>query len=82
MRNLAAATRGVHHGGLGRAAIDNKGAAATGGGIGESKTDEVHVLIEPIAVAQRIGLRGGRALSENDDATRSGDWQHQSDVAP
>ena len=44
MRPLTASAQRVHHGSFGRAAVDDEGAAATGGSIGKRETDQVHWL--------------------------------------
>ena len=49
---LAAAASCVHHGCLGGTAVDYKGGAAAGDGIGNGKPDEVQILIELLTVLE------------------------------
>jgi hypothetical protein len=56
MRPLTAATCSIYHGGLGGAAVDDEGAAATCGSIGKREADQVHILVEAITVAESISL--------------------------
>ena len=67
MGPLTTATRGVHHGGLGRAAVNNEGAATTGGSVGQRETDQIDILTEVFTITESVGARGGGALSEDDN---------------
>jgi hypothetical protein len=49
--DLAARGGAVRHGGLGRAAVDDKGAAESDNGVGRGKAEDVGVFIEGFAVA-------------------------------
>ncbi|EXI65664.1 MAG: hypothetical protein AW08_03035 [Candidatus Accumulibacter adjunctus] len=75
LRDLAAATAAIDHGGVGRAAIDDEGPRQAGAEIGHAEADHVHVLVEAIAVLGGIGARGGGALRQDDDEAGEGDRQ-------
>src|SRR5215472_3018015 len=82
MRPLAATASGIYHGGFGRAAVDDKCAAATSGSVGKRETDQIHILAEVVAITESEGARGGGALSEDDNETGEGNGENQSDVGP
>src|SRR6516165_3069829 len=82
MGPLTAATCGVHHGGLGRAAVHNEGAAKTGGSIGQRETHQIDILAEVVTIAESVGARGGGALSEDDDETGKCNGKNQSNIVP
>jgi len=59
----------------------DEGAAEPCGSVGQRETDQVHILVEVIAVAESVGSRRGSALREDDDEAREGDGQHHHYVA-
>ncbi len=82
LRLLAGAARGLHHGGLGRAAIDHKGSAQRRGQIGHGEADQIAVFIEPLLMAQGVGPCGGRALGHDHDGAGAGDGKQHGNLAP
>ena len=71
MRQLAATSGGVYHGGLGWATIHDKSAAAGCRRICERQAHEIQVFIETFAVAQSI--RPGRVGALGQDDYEAGD---------
>ena len=66
---LAARPRAVRHGGLGRAAVDDKGAAESGGGVGRGKAEDVGVRIDGFRGSATQGARrGGTLRNDHDEA--------------
>ena len=80
LRDLAPAAGTVDHLGLGRAAIDHERARDAGRGVGHAQADEVHVLVESVAVAHGVRTRGGCALGQDDDDHRDDRGQQQPGV--
>ncbi len=52
---LAPAAGAFDHLGLGRAAVDHEGAGKPCPQVGETQSDEIHVLVEPFVMADGIG---------------------------
>src|SRR5207245_6975264 len=67
MGPLTAAACRVYHGGLGRAAVDDEGAAAACGSVCKREPNQIQILAEVVAVTESVGARGGSALSQDDD---------------
>jgi len=82
MGPLTPAPRGVHDGSFRRTAVNDEGAAATGGSICKGKADQVDILAEVVAITESVGTRGCCALSEDDDETGKGNGENQCNITP
>ena len=82
VRQLVCAAGTFDHGGLCGAAIHNKGAAESRGGIGGREADKVGVLVELLMMASGICARCCGALRNDHDKTRAGDRKQRFHVSP
>ena len=73
LRELAACARAIGHGGLRRAAVDHERPAHRGGGIRRREPEDVGVLVDALAIAQREHARGRGALRDDHHEARGGD---------
>ena len=79
---LGAPTGGVHHGRLGRAAVDAERAGDAGGQVGDGETDQVAVLREGLLALLGEAAGGGRALGQDHHEDRGGDAGQPGNLAP
>ena len=79
---LALRARVVRHGGLGRAAVDDEGAGQRRPGIGGGDAEDVGVLVDVLAMLDRVDARGRRALGDDHHEARARDRQEVERLAP
>src|SRR5258708_3654750 len=82
MGPLTAATRAVYYGSLGGTAVNNEGAATTGGSVGQRETDQIDILTEVVTITESVRARGGSALSEDDNETGESNGKDRSNIVP
>ncbi len=82
LRQLAAAAGTLNHSSLRGTAVDDKGAADSGGKIGGGQTEQVGIFVEALMVADGIDACGGGALSHDHHQAGASDGKKRLNIWP
>ena len=82
VRELAAAAGGFHHRGLGRASINDEGAAQSRRGIGRAEPEEIAVLVQRLVMAHGVGPRRYGALCDDHHKAGAGNREQGTHLVP